>query len=287
MEHRPHLRELFATLAHSLRHDEQVRAFGRLVLIGVMISVLGIAGGQLVTKIPPTSERYFDRNQNCAYDAASAQGAQNAPENQPVTPGQSVMAAPGAEVFAQWFIRNTGSCSWDSQVTFRLTSRQGQVQVMTDTLSVPPYGFPDNTLPYIAPGGTLAPVVPMIAPQAPGSYVTTWRLFAPDGTHWFGPEFTFTIDVATGIEGVVPAAPRYFIDWWFVIPALVGVFIALLRAGAFVTQMYSLHSLKDGFYFVLNTTFGLSLGSSALVVHQGNYAGPKSDDQEVLLVFRS
>ncbi len=289
MEPRPRLKDLFATLWYSLRHDEQVRAFSRFALVVGAIAALGILGGQVVAQIPPASERFFDRNQGCAYDAASAQGAQAAPSaqaapgNQPITPGQSVMTPPGAKVFAQWFIRNTGSCSWDSQVTFQLTDRQTRIQVMTDTLSVPPFGFPNNTAPSIPPGGTLAPVVSMIAPQAPGSYVTTWRLFAPDGVHWFGPEFTFTIEVATGIEGVVPAAPKYFVDWWFVIPALIGVFIALLRAGAFVTQMYSLHSLKRGFYFVLNTVFGLAVGQSALIVYHGEYEGRKTDEQEVLL----
>ena len=283
MEPRPKLKDLLATLWYSLRHDEQVRAVSRFALVVGAIAVLGIVGGQVVAQIPPASERYFDRSQNCAYDATSAQGAQATPGNQLITSGQTLMTPPGAQVFAQWFIHNTGTCPWDSQVTFRLTDRQTRVQVMTDTLSVPPFGFPNNAAPSIPPGGTLAPVVSMIAPQAPGSYVTTWRLFAPDGVHWFGPEFTFTIEVATGIEGVVPAAPKYFIDWWFVIPALVGVFIALLRAGAFVTQMYSLHSLKRGFYFVLNTVFGLSVGQAALIVHHGDYEGRKTDEQEVLL----
>ena len=69
----------------------------------------------------------------------------------------------------------------------------GSVQVMTDTLSVPAYGIP-NTQPSIPPLSVFAPVVQMIAPPQPGTYVTTWRLFAPNNSR-FGPEFTFTIEV--------------------------------------------------------------------------------------------
>jgi hypothetical protein len=160
-----------------------------------------------VQGITPPSERYVDREpgQECIYNAASAEAGALAvqPEGgQPPSPALNIMAPPGAEVFAQWFIRNTSTCAWDAAVQFRLID-DARVQVLTDTLSVPPYQIPNNTLPSISPGGTLAPVVPMIAPSA-RFYVTSGAC-SRDGIHWFGPEFTFTIDVATGIEGVVPA----------------------------------------------------------------------------------
>jgi regulator of protease activity HflC (stomatin/prohibitin superfamily) len=287
MDVHPRLKDLISTLAYSLSHDEQVRAAGRLVVVIAAIIIVGFAGGLIVQGITPPSERYADRQpgNECIYNAVSAEaGALVAqPEGgQTSSPALQVMAPPGAEVFAQWFIRNTSTCSWDATVHFRAIDTQ-RVQVLTDTLSVPPYQIPNNTLPTISPNGTLAPVVPMIAPSVPGSYVTRWRLFAPDGIHWFGPEFTFTIDVATGIEGVVPAGRRLLIDWWFVIPAVIGIVIALIRTGAFVTQMYSLKSLWRGIAFAVDTTLGLALNRQSIAVRHGDYEGKPTDDHEVLL----
>ena len=286
MDSRLDLKDLIATLAYSLSHDEQVRAIGRLLLIVVAMAAVGIAGGRIVQGIQPPAERYVEREpgKECIYNAASAEaGSLTAqPESgPPASPASNIAAPPGAQVYAQWFIRNTSTCAWDAAVQFRLIDTQ--LQMTTDTLSVPSYQFPNNTLPTISPDGILAPVVPMIAPSVPGSYVTKWRLFAPDGIHWFGPEFTFTIDVATGIEGVVPAAPKFFIDWWFVIPAAIGILIALIRAGAFIVQMYSLKSLWHGMAFAIDTTLGISLGRNWIAVLHGDYEDKPTDDHEVLL----
>ena len=287
MDFHPRLRDLISTLAYSLSHDEQVRAMGRLLFVVTAVIAIGFVGGLIVQGITPPSERYVEREpgKECIYNAASAEAGALAaqPEGgQPPSPTLNIMAPPGAEVFAQWFIRNTSTCAWDAAVQFRLID-DARVQVLTDTLSVPPYQIPNNTLPSISPDGVLAPVVPMIAPSSPGSYVTRWRLFASDGVHWFGPEFTFTIDVATGIEGVVPAGRKLLFDWWFVIPALIGIVIALIRAGAFVAQMYSLKSLWRGITFAVDTTLGVALSRESIAVRHGDYEGKPTDDLEVLL----
>ncbi|CAG0936598.1 hypothetical protein TFLX_05479 [Thermoflexales bacterium] len=286
MDSHPRLKDLIATLAYSLSHDEQVRAWLRFGALFAALLVVGLAGGLIVQSIRPPAERYVEREpgKECIYNATSAEAtlATGQPAGGPqASPALNIAAPPGAQIYAQWFIRNTSSCAWGADVQFRLI--YGQVEALTDTLSVPAYQFPDNTLPDIAPEGILAPVVEMIAPAAPGSYVTKWRLFAPDGIHWFGPEFTFTVDVATGIEGIVPAPPKFFVDWWFIIPALIGIAIAFIRAGTFVAQMYSLKSLWHGVAFVVNTTLGLPVGGGWISVQHGDYENPQNDDNEVLL----
>jgi regulator of protease activity HflC (stomatin/prohibitin superfamily) len=268
MERRPRLKELFSTLIYSLWHDEQVLAFSRLVVVGAAVVALGLIGNAIVQRIPPPADRYFDRQQGCAYNAESAEAQ----------PSNNQTAPPGLSLYAKWYIRNTGDCSWDESVQFRMIS--GDVQVMTDTLPVPAYGIP-NVQPTIPPGGTFAPVVQMIAPAQPGTYVTTWRLFAPNNSR-FGPEFTFTIEVLPEAQTAAPAAPKYYIDWWFVLPAIVGIVIGLIRAGQFVAQMYSLKDVGRGIAFVANTTFGLLGGGGSLVVHHGQVEGDPSDDHEIL-----
>ncbi len=286
MDSHPQLKDLISTLAYSLGHDEQVRAWIRFGVLLAAVLVVGLAGGLIVQSITPPAVRYVEREpgRECIYNATSAEAAPvtGQPEGIPQSsPALNIAAPPGAQVYAQWFIRNTSTCAWGADVQFRLID--AQVQVLTDTLSVPAYQFPNNTLPDISQEGILAPVVPMIAPSIPGSYVTKWRLFAPDGVHWFGPEFTFTVDVAAGIEGIVPAGPKFFIDWWFIVPALIGIAIALIRAGTFVAQMYSLKSLGHGIAFVANTTLGLPVGGGWIAVRHSDYESPNTGDYEVLV----
>jgi regulator of protease activity HflC (stomatin/prohibitin superfamily) len=282
------LKDLFSTLAYSLGHDEQVRAWIRFGALLIALLALGLAGGLIVQSMKPPAARYVEREpgKECIYNADSAPGLGQAESDLQPTYEWKKTAAPSAEIYAQWFIRNISTCAWGADVHFRLVDTQ--VQVLTDTLSVPAYQFPDNTLPDIPPGNILAPVVPMIAPPNPGSYVTKWRLFAPDGVHWFGPEFTFTVNVATGIEGDIPAQPKSLIDklsidLWFVVPALIGIAIALIRAGTFVAQMYSLKSLEHGIAFVANTTLGLPVGGGWITVRHGDYEGSPTDVHEVPL----
>ena len=124
----------------------------------------------------------------------------------------------------------------------------------------------------------------MIAPSSPGSYVTKWRLFAPDGIHWFGPEFTFTIDVATGIEGVVPAGRKFS-------HRLVVRHSRPDRhrhradprrrlCGADVQSQVALarHCFCGGY-----ATLGLALSRESIAVRHGDYEGKPTDDHEVLL----
>jgi len=284
MNSRPQIKDVIGTLVYSLGHDEQVRAWIRFGALLAALFVVGLAGGLIVQAITPPAERYVEREpgNECIYNAASADAAPiAAPQTGSPPPALNIVAPPGAEIYAQWFIRNTSSCAWDAAVRFRVVDTQ--LQVLTDTLSVPAYQIPNNTLPDISPEGILAPVVPMVAPSIPGSYVTRWRLFAPDGVHWFGPEFTFTVDVATGIEGIVPAGRKFFIDWWFVVPAVIGIVIGLVRAGLFVARMYSLKSLWHGIAFVVNTALGLPLGNGSIAVQHGDYQGKPTDDHEVII----
>jgi len=121
----------------------------------------------------------------------------------------------------------------------------------------------------------------MVAPSQPGTYVTTWRLFTPKNDR-FGPEFTFTIEVVAEAETIAPAAPKYFVDWWFVAPALVGIVIALIRAGQFVALMYSFKAVGHGIAFVAHATFGLPMSGGSITVQHGQISGDPTADHEIL-----
>jgi hypothetical protein len=280
MGHRPTLNDLVKTLLYSVSHDEKTGATLRLLAMGVVLVVMGFIGGLIVQNIPSPSAKYYDATRKCVYDAASAEAPDNVPaqNDKQATQGHSVVAPPGLPVYAQWFIRNTGSCPWEAGVQFRLTG--GNIPVMTTTLSAPDYSFPIPGQPMIMPQEIFAPVVEMTAPSQPGTYVTAWRLYSPND-RWFGPEFRFSIDVAD-VAGVAPAGPKFIVDWWFIIPALIGITLALVRAGQFVTQMYSLKSAGRGIKFIVDTTFGIPLGRASLTVHYGEYEHPNADEYDVL-----
>ena len=256
-------------LGRGLR-NEQARAVGRLVAVSVAVLACGIVGWLIVQRIPPPTAQVADTAQDCVYDAASAeiqpvatpQPGTNQPRPQPVP----VVSPPGSTINAEWFIRNTGSCAWNAQVVFKPTGGTDVVQVLTDTLSAPTYALANPGQP-ISPTETFAPIVPMIAPQRPGTYVTTWRVFAPNN-RWFGPEFSYSIEVVTGAQTVEAAPPRIGIDFWFVVPAVAGIIMGMLRAGQFVTKMYSLRAPSQGIQFAIATTIGLPSGNW-IIVNQG------------------
>ena len=73
MNLRPRLKDLVSTLIYSLWHDEQVRAVLRLLVVVAAVGALGLIGHAIVQRLPPPADRYFDRDQGCAYNAASAE----------------------------------------------------------------------------------------------------------------------------------------------------------------------------------------------------------------------
>ncbi len=78
---------------------------------------------------------------------------------------------PNSLFYKTWRVRNTGSCTWDA--SYQLTFLSG------DRMSGPrsaPIGEP------VEPGEEVDLSVTLIAPEAAGTYLGQWQLFAPDGT---------------------------------------------------------------------------------------------------------
>jgi regulator of protease activity HflC (stomatin/prohibitin superfamily) len=143
--------------------------------------------------------------------------------------------------------------------------------VVTNTLRVIDYAIlPEARTNGVATGQDIAPLIPMTAPTRSGVYVTTWRMYAPNNRA-FGPEFTYTVEV--GAEAIAAPPPRGYVDWWFVVPAVIGVLLGLIQAGEFVARMYSLRDVFHGVQFACLTTFGLPLANWWATARNGELEG--------------
>ena len=261
MSLRPSRRDIFNAFLDSLRrrlHNESVRASGRLLLVIGLCLATGIAGAFLIEILPAPAVRWVAREEGCAYNAELA----SPPEPKP--------AEPGAVVMVGWIIRNTDLCTWGPTVTLRYT--RGNLPLGATTLRAIDYPVPPATREAgIQTGEAIAPLIPVTTPTRSGVYFTTWRLYADD-THWFGPEFKYTIDVGAQAVGAPPPRPGE-VDWWFVVPAVLGVLLGISQAGSFVARMYSLKASGNGFWFVWATTFGLPGPSWWAVARNGELEG--------------
>lgn len=93
-------------------------------------------------------------------------------------PDNSIMT-PGASFTKIWRIRNTGTCDW---VAYEFIHASGE---MLGGSSV-------QALSLISAGSVADISLDLVAPVAPGSYTTSWRIRAADGTV-FGPELYVAI----------------------------------------------------------------------------------------------
>jgi len=261
MSTRPTRRDVIDAFFYSLRRQSHYganRAIGRLLLVVVLVLGVGVAGAFLIQILPAPAPRLFVREENCAYNAALA--------GLPETP----RAAPGATVNVGWIIRNIDTCTWGPTVTLRWTG--GNLAVTTNTLTVIDYAVPPATRETgVHIGEAIAPLVSVIAPTGSGVYETIWRLYAPND-RWFGPEFKYTIEVGTA-EAIAAPPLRPQIDWWFVVPAIIGVMLAIIQAGNFITRLYSLKSPDHGPAFVMATVFGIPLAQWSAVARHGELEG--------------
>lgn len=252
--------ELQQALIYLLRRED-VRSRGRIVLIALALIAVGLIGPWLMRRVPPPSITLRDQQLGCTF------AAQIAGDPTFVPPPVGVPVDNRFE--ATWFIINTGSCAWDDKVTFRHV--EGPVAEVTPRLSVPDFKFNAQPGPQpIEPGATFAPVVFMTSPLQSGVYVNTWRLFHNDAP--FGPLFAFSVQAYRGAPptAVLNTAPLTF-DIWFVLPAILGVFLAIFQGARFVAQMYSLKSMGHALEFVIATTFGV--GGTTIVVKNGEVEG--------------
>ncbi len=261
MNLRPSRRDVLNAFFYSLRRrsrDESFRAYGRLLLVLALCGAVGVAGSFLIQILPAPSARLRVLDEPCTYYNA-----------QLATPLTTTQALPGDVVNVQWVIRNIDQCTWGPTVTLRLMS--GNLPVPTNTLTVINYAMPsvDRTV-GVKTGEETAPLIPITAPTPSGVYITTWRLYAPDD-RWFGPEFTYTIEVGDQVIAAPP--PRPHVDWWFVVPAIIGVLLGVIQAGHFVARVYSLKASGQGGQFVWATTFGLPLAGWWATARNGELEG--------------
>lgn len=92
-------------------------------------------------------------------------------------PDNSVVAA-GSSFTKIWRIRNTGTCDW---VSYEFVHASGQT-LGSSTV---------QALPVISSTSVADISVDLVAPTTPGTYTTSWRIRAADGTV-FGPELFVT-----------------------------------------------------------------------------------------------
>jgi hypothetical protein len=105
-----------------------------------------------------------------------------------VTVPDGTPIAPGQEFNKIWRIQNTGTCLWGEGYTFAFVGDE-----LMGALR-------EIVVPATAPGATADLLVPMKAPETPGTHKGLWRLRAPDGA-FFGEEVDVIINV------LAPATP--------------------------------------------------------------------------------
>jgi hypothetical protein len=93
-------------------------------------------------------------------------------------PDNSVLAA-GSSFTKIWRIRNTGTCDW---VSYQFIHASGDLMGSSSS----------QALPVISSTSVADISVDLVAPVSPGTYTTSWRIRASDGTV-FGPELFLTI----------------------------------------------------------------------------------------------
>lgn len=99
-----------------------------------------------------------------------------------VTIPDGTVVSPGQDLIKQWRIENTGSCDWDKDYSLRLVSGE--------SLSVP---TPQHLYPA-RQGTSFSLQLEFTAPDQPGTYLTMWQAFDPQGKR-FGDPFFMEITV--------------------------------------------------------------------------------------------
>jgi hypothetical protein len=87
-----------------------------------------------------------------------------------VTIPDNTLVNPGAGFVKTWRLRNTSSCTWDTG--YRLAFMEGEQMSAPDSVPIT----------STAPNASIDISVPFTASTSSGTYTSTWRLHAPDGT---------------------------------------------------------------------------------------------------------
>ena len=103
--------------------------------------------------------------------------------------------APGARMEKVWQVRNSGTCAWG--VDYELVQVAGDALGAAGQVPVPP----------TAAGEAANLEVAFTAPEAPGTYASSWRMRSPQSV-FFGPLLALSVEVKPLVEtGLPPAAP--------------------------------------------------------------------------------
>jgi len=86
-----------------------------------------------------------------------------------------------------WRLRNTGTCTWDTR--YQLVFVGGSQLNAPGAVAVPQ---------VVGPGGTVDITVPMVAPDAMGTYRSQWQMRNPDCNNLFGSVVYALIEVRPG-----------------------------------------------------------------------------------------
>jgi len=124
--------------------------------------------------VPAAVGYYFDLENTP--DSASREPLPSMSFVADVTVGDGESASPSTSFLKTWTIRNSGSDSWPSGCTLKLSSGHGMQASPMGTI-VPPLGA----------GATSNLTIQMTAPAEPGIYESQWRLSTPTGKFFGDP----------------------------------------------------------------------------------------------------
>ena len=242
----------------------------RLMLFAAGLVAVGLLGARWAI---PASPGVYSPTANCSYAAEWFEPPVNAP-----------LAVVSQTFQVTWRIQNTGSCHiWGEDVLFaRRNDAISSQQPAYPALSVPIFSASDNVNPI---NGAVV-TTDMIAPAAPGVYVTEWSMVNPEGRP-FGPLMRLQVQVVP-VNSVppptIPAQPPPFLPpglstlasiVYHLLPALLGIVFVLWGATGFMNTVFHLPTATSGLSHVLAFMFGGTPGY--LYVHHGELNTETSD----------
>lgn len=256
---RPSIKQIRTALAAQAREwwkREATYALRRRVYLAAIVVVLGLIAPYFIAWSiffgSRTSIEGREAGLRCTYDAEPAQPIDRLaplPTPSPVVSGQ--------QAHVELALRNTGTCNWDGRAAL---FREGGS--LTDTLPLI-----SATL-TVSRGGVFTAQVPYRAPSAIGVFDSNWRMRAASGQS-FGASMSFSI--ITYREGELPRYPRpplltplqLVAMVAVLVPGLIGLILAMQRAGRFIKEFYSLKSDHLGQDHLMRLLFNIGKGVSA------------------------
>ena len=235
---------------------ESTRAMRRRALTTAVILALGVVGPIFIAlSIFPDRPTAVGGSgeQRCAYDAAPVERIERLA---PVPTPRPIIAGRATNFVLP--ILNSGTCDWDASVTLY---REG--------------GSLPDTPPFISATTTMSKAlftaqIPFTAPATIGAYNSTWRMHTPDNRSFGAPLAFSIVTYREGFQPVYPADPpitfaKIMTLVVFLLPGLLGLWLAIERSGRFVREFYSLKNDVLGRDHVLRLVFNLRRGVSATV----------------------